>query len=96
MSEAINSLKVAVQTGKVVFGEKQTFKGLRKRSVRLVVVSSNSPSYSKLVEEAKKLGVKVLEFPGSGWDLAAVCSRSHVISALGIIDPGESDITSRL
>ncbi|PSN93839.1 hypothetical protein B9Q09_05090, partial [Candidatus Marsarchaeota G2 archaeon ECH_B_SAG-C16] len=40
MSEVINSLKVAVQTGRVVLGEKETLKGLAKRSVKLVVVSS--------------------------------------------------------
>ncbi|PSN92557.1 50S ribosomal protein L30e [Candidatus Marsarchaeota G2 archaeon OSP_D] len=96
MSEVINSLKVAVQTGRVVLGEKETLKGLAKRSVKLVVVSSTAPNSKRLVEEAKKLAVKVYEFPGSGWDLAAVCTRGHVVSALGIVDPGESDILSKL
>ncbi|HLH45193.1 MAG TPA: 50S ribosomal protein L30e [bacterium] len=96
MSEVINSLKVAVQTGRVVLGEKETLKGLAKRSVKLVVVSSTAPNSKRLVEEAKRLAVKVYEFPGSGWDLAAVCARGHVVSALGIVDPGESDIISKL
>ncbi|MEM0120249.1 MAG: 50S ribosomal protein L30e [Thermoprotei archaeon] len=96
MSETINSLKVAVQTGRVVLGEKQTLKGLAKRNVKLVVVSSTAPNLKRLTEEAKKLGVKVYEFPGGGWDLAALCTRNHVVSALGIVDPGESDILSKL
>jgi large subunit ribosomal protein L30e len=96
MSEAINSLKVAVQTGKVVFGQKETLKGLLKHSVKLVVVASNAPNRDVVLKEAEDRGAKVYEFPGSGWDLAALCARGHVVSTLGLVDPGESDILSKL
>ncbi|PSN86317.1 50S ribosomal protein L30e [Candidatus Marsarchaeota G2 archaeon ECH_B_SAG-F08] len=98
MSETINSLKVAVKSGKVVFGLKQTLQGIERGSVKLVVISANAPKeHEQKVEQAlKKGGVKIYRFPGSGWDLASVCSRSHIISVMGVIDPGESDLFERV
>jgi large subunit ribosomal protein L30e len=98
MSEIMNSLKVAAETGRIVLGAKQTIKGVQKKAVKLVVVTSNAPESEarKLVALANQSGVKVYKFPGNGWDLAALCTRSHVVSSLGIIDAGESDIFSKI
>jgi Ribosomal protein L30E len=98
MSEVIGSLKVAVETGVCVFGVDQTIKGLQRGSVKLVVVSSNPPKgrNEALERMVAKSGAKVHRFPGSGWDLASVCSRNHIVSVVGIVDPGESDIFKRV
>jgi large subunit ribosomal protein L30e len=98
MSEIMNSLKVAAETGRVVLGAKQTIKGVQKKVVKLVVVTGNAPQTEahKLVTLANQNGVKLYRFPGNGWDLAAICMRSHVVSSLGVIDAGESDIFSKI
>ncbi|MCL5788579.1 MAG: 50S ribosomal protein L30e [Candidatus Marsarchaeota archaeon] len=88
---------MAVETGTYVMGVKQTLKKLRDGSARMVVVASGrvAEDVSSLVGEARSKSVRVYEFPGSGWDLAALCARGHVVSAIGIIDPGESDILKK-
>ncbi len=97
MSETMNALKMAVETGKSVFGYRQTAKGIKSRAVKLLVISSNAPAdqANLLARLAKENGVKVLPFPGTGWDLAALCNRSHVISSLGVMDAGQSNLLDR-
>ncbi|MCK4445296.1 MAG: 50S ribosomal protein L30e [Thermoplasmata archaeon] len=83
-------LKIAIDTGKVVFGTKEAEKAVKNRTAKLVVLASNSPSkYLK-----KQPFTKMLEFPGTNFALGALCGKPFSISAVAIIDPGESNVIS--
>ncbi|MEM3444936.1 MAG: 50S ribosomal protein L30e [Thermoplasmata archaeon] len=87
-----NSLRLAVQTGKVVFGHDRTVKLAKEKKAKLIVVASNYRADRELVEKNTYNGVPILRFPGTNVELGRVCGRRFAVSVLGIIDPGNSDL----
>lgn len=86
-----HALKVALQTGKVEIGVKETLASAVGKSARLVIVASSCPE-PKLTA-GKPIGkVPVFKYDGTALELGAACGRPHPISALAIIDPGSSAI----
>lgn len=81
-------VKLAVDTGNVVLGVRQAKKAVKRKVARLVVVASNCPD----TEISKTTVVKVHVFPGSNVELGAACGKPYAVSALAVIDPGESNI----
>ena len=90
MIDEARALKVAVDTGKVVLGARRAKRVAKERKARLVVVSSNCPD----VELRGLAGVKVHVFPGTNAELGAACGVPFSVSALAVLDPGESNILS--
>ncbi|MFQ6105442.1 MAG: 50S ribosomal protein L30e [Candidatus Hydrothermarchaeaceae archaeon] len=87
-------IRTATDTGKAVFGERQTLKFVRNKGVKLVIVASNCPEEKKksLYSNAEAAGIKVYEYPGSSVELGSACGKPFIISMLGIIEPGNSDV----
>jgi large subunit ribosomal protein L30e len=87
-------IRSAVDTGKVMMGERETLKAVKDEGLKLVICASNCAS--ELKEELEKHAiiseVPVYKFGGSSLELGAVCGRPHLISMLGIISPGDSDV----
>jgi len=94
MVDLARELKVALNTGKVVLGSRQTIKAILRGEAKLVVVAANAPPQIKADVEyyARLAQIPVITFPGSSWDLGAACGKPFKVSALAIIDPGESSI----
>ncbi len=84
------ALRTAITTGTVKFGIEQTKKAIEAGEAKLVIVSSNCPEES--VKRAE--GVRVIEFAGNNMELGAACGKPFSISALAILDPGDSNILS--
>jgi len=84
------ALKVAVDTGKVVFGIRRTKTAANEKKARLLVVASNCPD----VDLRSFRGVKVHAFRGTNAELGAACGVPFSVSALAVLDPGESNILS--
>lgn len=90
MISDIRALKVAVDTGEVTFGLRSMHKCLKSGKVRLVVLANNCPDRSiKRVQ-----GVRVYDFPGTSAELGTACGKPFPISALAILEPGDSNILS--
>ncbi|MEM3397037.1 MAG: 50S ribosomal protein L30e [Thermoplasmata archaeon] len=87
-----NSLRLAVQTGKVVYGHDRTAKMAKEKKVKLIVVASNYNEDRELVEKNSYNGVPVLRFSGTNVELGRICGKKFAVSVLGIIDPGNSNI----
>ncbi len=88
--DVARQLRVAVDTGRVVFGVKETGQALESGAARLVVVSNDCPD-----DALRSLdGDRVHHFAGNTVELGAACGKPFYISALAILDPGESDILS--
>lgn len=88
------AIRTTVDTGKVIFGERETLRAVRNKEIRLVILATNCPNGLKddLKHYAKLSGVYVYEFAGPSLELGAVCGKPFVISMLGVVDAGDSDI----
>jgi large subunit ribosomal protein L30e len=84
------NLKIAINTGKVLFGTKEAEKSLKSRTAKAIVVAENCSNELILNQNITKL----LWFPGDNVALGALCGKPFSISAVTIIDPGESGVMS--
>lgn len=84
------ALRTAITTGTVRFGMEQTKKSIETGEAKLVIVSDNCPDEG--IKRAE--GVKVIEFSGNNMELGAACGKPFSISALAVVDAGESNILS--
>lgn len=84
------SLRKAVKTGKVFLGRNKTQECIEEGKAKLVVVARNSPeSVKSLVNE---IDIPVYVYDGSSVQLGKACGMPYVVSALAVVEPGESDI----
>lgn len=84
------SLRKAVKTGTVLLGQNKTQESIEEGKAKLIVVARNSPeSVKNLVNE---IDIPVYVYEGSSVQLGKACGRPYVVSALAVIEPGESDI----
>jgi len=92
--DLVREIQTAVKTGKVVMGYRESLKAVVNGKAKLVLVASNAPSDIKrdLTKHCKLSGTPLLEFPGTLWDLGAVCNKPFMISVLTVLDPGESAV----
>jgi len=85
------ALKSAISTGKVVFGEQQATKAVKSGEAKLVILSNNCPSEFL---KSKSFNVPVHVYEGTNMELGALAGKPHSVSALAVIDKGESNILS--
>jgi len=88
MIDVARALKVAVDTGEVRFGLRSVRLAAKAGKARLVIVASNCP------QEMTGLPAKVFSFAGTNAELGAACGKPFSVSALAILDPGDSNILS--
>ncbi len=94
MIDISRELQVALNTGKVTLGYKESLKAIIDGSAKLVILASNAPGeiMSTVQHYAKAANIPVYLFQGSSWDLGAAVRRPFKVSTIAIIDPGESNI----
>lgn len=86
------SLRKAVKTGTVFLGQNKTRECIEEGKAKLVVVARNSPESVKNL--VKEIETPVYVFEGSSVQLGKACGMPYVVSALAVVEPGESDILS--
>ncbi|MFA7562196.1 MAG: 50S ribosomal protein L30e [Methanoculleus sp.] len=84
------SLRKAVKTGTVFLGRNKTLESIEEGKAKLVVVARNSPESVKTM--VNETDTPVYVYDGSSVQLGKACGRPYVVSALVVIEPGESDI----
>ena len=92
------NIKVAYKTGKIIYGKKQVLKELRQNPFKMLIIANNCPKelenqlnyYNSLMKN--KLFIH--KYKGSSWDLGLACAKPYMISVIGVIDPGDSDLLS--
>jgi large subunit ribosomal protein L30e len=82
-------LKV-IRTGDVRIGANSTVEAASRGEAKMVVITENCPA--ELKEQLESASVQVYVYPGSSVELGKTCGKPFVISALAVIDVGESDI----
>ena len=89
-------IRRAVDTGKIVFGEKQTEKSLNAGKAEAVILAKNAKKNAreKIAHFAHTFKIPMIEFEGTGLELGAVCGKPFTISALAVAKAGKSKILS--
>jgi len=92
--DVVREIQTALRTGKVVLGSKQTLKMVVTGRAKLVIIASNIPEHLRrdIVRYCKLSRTPVYEFPGTSWDLGAVCNKPFMVAAMAVLDPGDSSI----
>jgi large subunit ribosomal protein L30e len=87
-------LKIAIKTGDVYFGYKQTLKASKTGIAKLLILSSNCPlSFKKEIQNISALSnLPIYNFDRSSIDLGLACGKRFPVSILAIKNPGDSDI----
>lgn len=86
------SLRTAVGTGNVLIGADQTQRAVDNGEAKLVILANNSPAGEAIRAAASKSNVPVHDYNGMGTQLGPACGKPFAISALAVVDAGESDI----
>ncbi|HMK45101.1 MAG TPA: 50S ribosomal protein L30e [Methanocella sp.] len=84
------SLRSVMRTGKVLVGTKQAVKASKRGVAKLVIVATNCPADVKM--QIKESNIPLYEFPGMSVDLGPICGKPYVVSAISVLEPGDSDI----
>lgn len=92
--DANKEIRRAVDTGKVIFGFRETQKKILAGEGKLVIVTKNLPINQKEVikQLAKVEEKKFYEYSDSGLVLGRVCGMPFVISTMLILDDGKSKV----
>ena len=88
-------IRRAVDSGKVVFGRKQSEKSALTGKSLLLVVASSMPEAEreKITLQAKVGGILQYDFEGTGQELGSVCGMPFVVSVLSVENQGKSKVT---
>jgi large subunit ribosomal protein L30e len=94
MKDLRTKINNVVKTGKVVFGSKSVVKSLLVGNPRLIVLSRNCPEKegTQIAYYAKLASVPVETAEESSIELGSVCSKPFPVSAIGVLDAGDSGI----
>ncbi|HUI38783.1 MAG TPA: 50S ribosomal protein L30e [Thermoplasmata archaeon] len=88
-----HALKVALQTGTVKIGVRESLASADAKKARIVIVARTCPE-RRLTENPRIGKIPVYHYEGTAVELGAACGRPYPISALAILDPGSSAILS--
>jgi large subunit ribosomal protein L30e len=88
------AIATAVKTGKVSFGTNAALQSAKTGKAKMFVLAANCPKDIKEdVEHYSKLsGIPVISYKGASMDLAEVCKKPFIVSALTIREAGDSEI----
>jgi large subunit ribosomal protein L30e len=94
MIDVDKALVSVVKTGKVSFGANEALQNAKTGKAKMIVLASNCPKDIKeQVEYYGKISkVPVMTYKGTSIDLATLCNKLFIISALSIRETGDSEI----
>jgi large subunit ribosomal protein L30e len=88
------AIRMAVDTGKVEFGSQRALKLALLGGAKLVIVSSNCPAdvLADLRHFTKLSKVHIMDYRGTSVELGTVCGKPFPVSALSVVEQGDSNI----
>jgi len=94
MIDVNKAILSAVKTGKVSFGANAALQNAKSGKAKMILLAANCPKDIKdeIEYNCNLSNVPVMTFKGTSIDLATVCNKPFVISALSIRETGDSDI----
>ena len=94
MKDLKQKLRTTVKTGKLVLGSKNVIKLLLNGTAKLIILSDNCSNEvkEKIVYYCKLADVPYHIAEASGLDMGAACGKPFTVSALAVIEQGDSTI----
>jgi len=94
MIDVDKAIATAVKTGKVSFGANTALQNAKTGKAKIIILAANCPKDIKeQVEYYGKISkVPIMTYKGTSIDLATVCNKLFIISALSIRETGDSEI----
>ena len=94
MIDIDKAILTAVKTGKVSFGSNSAIQSAKTGKAKMIIVASNCPDEIRkdLEYYCRLSNIPLITYRGSSTDLAAVCGKPFLVSALTIREPGDSEI----
>ncbi len=90
------NLNVCAKTGKVLMGERSIIKHLGQETMKLIIFANNCPEMAKSrISKYAKLNstpVPLYMFQNSSIELGLALGKPFMVSALGIVDEGDSEL----
>lgn len=87
-------LKMAVSSGKMLFGQRQTADACARGDAKLVILAANCPQNYIDKLHARHPSVIMHRVNMVNRDLGVACAKPFAISTICITDSGESDLLS--
>jgi large subunit ribosomal protein L30e len=94
MIDVDKAIVTAVKTGKVSFGANTALQNAKTGKAKVIILAANCPKDIKeQVEYYGKISkVPIMTYKGTSIDLATICNKLFIISALSIRETGDSEI----
>ena len=94
MIDIDKAIAAAVKTGKVSFGTNAALQSAKIGKAKMIVLASNCPKDIKEdIEHYSTIsGIPVIAYKGASMDLAEVCKKPFIVSALTVRETGDSEI----
>ena len=88
------AIRVAVDTGNVVLGTKQTMKLAKHGEGNLIILAGNCAKdvMNDITHYAKLSNIPIYKHDSTSLELGAICGKPFPVSALVVIEPGNSTI----
>ena len=88
------SIRMAVDTGKVLLGSEKTIKAALNGNAKMIIVAANCPAERRqdLKHYSQLSDVPVLDYAGSSVELGNVCGKPFPVTAMTVLDAGNSDL----
>ena len=88
------AIRVAVDTGNVVLGTKQTTKLVKHGEGNLIILAGNCAKdvMNDIVYYAGLSNIPIYKHGSTSLELGAICGKPFPVSALVVIEPGNSTI----
>jgi large subunit ribosomal protein L30e len=86
------SLRTVISTGKVLIGADQTHKAVANGEAKLVIIANNCVAHDVIRKAASDKRIPIHDYDGMGTQLGPACGKPFAISALAILEAGDSDI----
>ncbi|XP_051912361.1 60S ribosomal protein L30-like [Hippocampus zosterae] len=89
-----NKIKLAMRSGKILLGYKNTLRSIRRGESKMVFIASNCPLVRKYEIEyyAALAEVSIKIFSGNNINMGTTLGKYFRCSVFSIINPGDSDI----
>tara|TARA_B100001142_G_scaffold328812_1_gene389979 strand:+ start:9380 stop:9676 length:297 start_codon:yes stop_codon:yes gene_type:complete len=87
-------LKQGMNTGTILFGQRQTMGACSKGDARMVLVAANCPKEYISNLQSKHPDVPIHQVMMVNRQLGAACAKPFPVSTLCITDPGQSELLS--
>ncbi|QRF74512.1 50S ribosomal protein L30e [Candidatus Micrarchaeum sp.] len=97
MADLSSEIRLAVDSGVTALGLNSVIKSLRDAKAKLIVVASKNKesTMQDIAHMAKVANVPMEIFEGNPMELGAVCGKPFSVSAVSVIEEGNSNILKR-